>query len=221
MYVIICGGGKVGEYLATTLLKSGNEVAVIERDLETADELSVRLEGQYMVINGDCCDSRFQEDAGVRHADVLVATTGHDDDNLVCCEIAQRVFEVPRVIARVNSPRNQRIFRACGIESISSTALIANFIEEEAMLGGVSVVSSLAHSNVALFELVVPRMRFNTEGVNLLDVPLPDGSLVVAVSRADGAEVVTEDTMVYSGDKVIVAAYSDLTDEVRAAFRNL
>lgn len=221
MYVIICGGGKVGEYLAATLLKSGNEVAVIERDLETADELSVRLEGQYMVINGDCCDSRFQEDAGVRHADVLVATTGHDDDNLVCCEIAQRVFEVPRVIARVNSPKNQRIFRACGIESISSTALIANFIEEEAMLGGVSVVSSLAHSNVALFELVVPRMRFNTEGVNLFDVPLPDGSLVVAVSRADGAEVVTEDTMVYSGDKVVVAAYSDLTDEVRAAFRNL
>lgn len=221
MYVIICGGGKVGEYLATTLLKSGNEVAVIERDLETADELSVRFEGQYMVINGDGCDSRFQEDAGVRHADVLVAATGHDDDNLVCCEIAQRVFDVPRVIARVNNPKNQRIFRAVGIESISSTALIANFIEEEAMMGGVSIVSSLAHSNVALFEQVVPRMRFYPEGVELMDVPLPDGSLAVAVVRADGAEMVTEDTVVHSGDKVIIATYSDLMDEVRAAFRSL
>lgn len=221
MYVIICGGGKVGEYLAATLLKSGNEVAVIERDLETADELSVRLEGQYLVINGDGCDSRFQEDAGVRHADVLVATTGHDDDNLVCCEIAQRVFNVPRVIARVNSPKNQRIFRACGIESISSTALIATFIEEEAMMGGVSVVSSLAHSNVALFELAVPRMHKYPHGVSVLDLPLPEGSVVVAVSGSDGAEIVTEDTFISPGEKVVIAAYSDLMDEVRAVFRSL
>ena len=128
MYVVIAGGGKVGEYLATTLLNGGNEVAIIERNAEIADRLSMVLTGRYLIIRGDGCDSKYQEDAGVRKADVFVAATGQDDNNLVSCEIAQRVFSVPRCIARVNAPKNQRIFRALDIESISSTELIANLI---------------------------------------------------------------------------------------------
>ena len=101
MYIVIAGGGKIGEYLASVLLSSGNDVAVIEENLATADRLSVALQGRYLVIHGDGCDSKYQEDAGIRRADVFVATTGQDDDNLVSCEIAQRVFNVPRCIARV------------------------------------------------------------------------------------------------------------------------
>ena len=118
MYVVINGGGKIGAYLANVLLKSGNEVAVIEQNRRTADRLSVELTGRYLIIHGDGCDSKFQEDAGIRHADVFVATTGQDDSNLVSCEIAQRVFSVPRCIARVNSPKNMRIFHEVGIESV-------------------------------------------------------------------------------------------------------
>ena len=113
MYIVIAGGGKIGEYLASVLLSSGNDVAVIEENLATADRLSVALQGRYLVIHGDGCDSKYQEDAGIRRADVFVATTGQDDDNLVSCEIAQRVFNVPRCIARVNSPKNLRIFKDC------------------------------------------------------------------------------------------------------------
>ena len=128
MYIVIAGGGKIGAYLAGVLLQSDNAVAVIEEDLDTADMLSEVLEGRYMVIHGDGCDSKYQEDAGIRRADVFVATTGQDDDNLVSCEIAQRVFNVPRCIARVNSPKNIRIFKEVGIEFVSSTSLIANLI---------------------------------------------------------------------------------------------
>ena len=175
MFIVIAGGGKVGSYLASVLLQSGNEVAVIEETLKTADQLSVMLEGGYLVIHGDGCDSRYQEDAGIRRADVFVATTGLDDSNLVACEIAQRVFHVPRVIARVNNPKNLRIFREVGIECVSSTTLIANLIEEEALLGSVSVVSSLTHGNVALTEVVVPRMRHhsNEAGVDIDSLPFP------------------------------------------------
>lgn len=153
MYVVIAGGGKVGEYLATVLLESGNDVAIIEQDLETADRLSIVLEGRYLVIHGDGCDSKYQEDAGIRRADVFVAATGQDDNNLVSCEIAQRVFLVPRCIARVNNPRNSRIFREIGVESVSSTTLIAGLIEEEALMGSMSVVTSLTHGNVILAEV--------------------------------------------------------------------
>ena len=191
MYIVIAGGGKIGSYLASILLKSGNEVAVIEQKLTTADRLSMQLEGRYLVIHGDGCDSRYQEDAGIRGADVFVATTGQDDSNLVSCEIAQRVFHVPRCIARVNNPKNERIFREVGVECVSSTTLIANLIEEEALLGSVSVVSSLTHGNVALAEVVVPRMRHfsDEDGVLVEEIPLPDNALIAAVSSGGDVEV--------------------------------
>ena len=223
MYVVISGGGKVGEYLAGVLLSSGNEVAIIERDPEIADRLSMLLQGRYMSIRGDGCDSRYQEDAGIRKADVFVATTGQDDNNLVSCEIAQRVFNVPRCIARVNSPQNLRIFRALNIEAISSTELTASLIEEEALLGSVSVVSTLTHGNVVLISVTLQRFRNNDqkEGVSVDDVPIPEGSLIVAVEGSDGVSVVTEKTRLYPNDKAIVVAESSILDEVRAAFRML
>ena len=206
MYIVIAGGGKIGEYLASVLLSSGNDVAVIEEDLATADRLSVVLQGRYLVIHGDGCDSKYQEDAGIRRADVFVATTGQDDDNLVSCEIAQRVFNVPRCIARVNSPKNLRIFKEVGIECVSSTTLIANLIEEETLLGSMSVASSLTRGNVTLIEVV-----------------MPPKSMIVAVSPKDDddVEVVDDDTVMYAGDTAIVVADNEVLDDVRALFKGL
>ena len=223
MYIVIAGGGKVGSYLASVLLESGNEVAIIEDDRETADMLSVALEGQYMIICGDCCDSKYQDDAGIRRADVFVAATGADDTNLVCSEIAQRVFHVPRAIARVNSPKNLRIFREVGIECISSTTLIANLIEEEALLGSVSVVSSLTHGNVVLAEFTIGHLKHHSDddGITLGEIDMPEGSLIVGVAYEDDAEVANPDIVVYPGDQLIVAVDNDVIDEVRATFRSL
>lgn len=223
MYIVITGGGKVGSYLANVLLSSGNEVAIIDSDKDTANALAVALEGEYLVINGDGCDSRFQEDAGIRHADVFVGATGQDDTNLVACEIAQRVFRVPRVVARVNNPKNLRIFREVGVECVSATTLIAGLIEEEALLGSVSVVSSLTHGNVALSEFTVPRMRHHSdeEGVAIGDIDMPEGALIVAVAYEDDAEVASEDMVLYPGDQVIVVADKDVLDDVRSIFRGL
>ena len=216
MYIVIAGGGKIGEYLASVLLSSGNDVAVIEENLATADRLSVALQGRYLVIHGDGC---------IRRADVFVATTGQDDDNLVSCEIAQRVFNVPRCIARVNSPKNLRIFKEVGIECVSSTTLIANLIEEETLLGSVSVASSLTHGNVTLTEIVVPRMRHhsNEAGILVSSVPMPENSLIAAVSPKDddNVEVASEETVLYPGDKAIVVADNEVLDEVRALFKGL
>lgn len=223
MYIIIVGGGKVGEYLASILLEGGNEVAIIERSTKTADRLSMVLQGRYLIIRGDGCDSKYQEDAGIRKADVLVAATGQDDNNLVSCEIASRVYDVPRCIARVNAPKNQRIFRALGIECISSTELIANLIEEETQLGTVNVVSSLAHGNVVLVEMAIPHMSHhdNDEGVLAFDIDMPEDTLIAAVSSDDGVNVVGEETRLFPGDTAIIVADRDMIPEVRDLFREL
>lgn len=225
MYIVINGGGKIGEYLASRMLEQGNDVAIIERDQATADRLSADLPGRNLVICGDGCMSRFQEDADVRHADVFVSTTGQDDSNLVSCEIASRMFNVPRTIARVNSPKNLRIFREVGIECVSSTTLIANIIEEDAMLGGISVLSSLSQGNVALNEVTVPRLRrySESEGALAQDIELPEGCLIVAVQHADSSdmEVVGEDTHIFAGDVVVVASDTDRTTEAMQTLKQL
>ncbi len=223
MYIVIVGGGKVGSYLAQVLLSSHNEVAIIEDNPQSASLLSLMLEGQYLIINGDGCDSRYQDDAGIKRADVFVAATGQDDTNLVACEIAQRVFHVPRAIARVNSPKNLRIFREVGIECVSSTTLIANLIEEEALMGSVSVVSSLTHGNVSLSEFSIGHMRRHSDedGIAIGDIDMPEGSLIVGVAYEDDAEVASPDIRLYPGDQVIVVADNEVLDEVRAVFRSL
>ena len=225
MYIVINGGGKVGEYLAQRMLKSGNEIAIIERDARTADKLASTLSGPVLVVCGDGCMSRYQEDANIRKADVFVATTGQDESNLMSCEIANRTFNVPRVIARVNSPKNLRIFREVGIEAVSSTTLIANIIEEDAMLGSIRVLSTLTRGSIALNEVTVPHMKHHDdeEGVLALDVEMPDGALIVAVSSDDddNMEVVGEETRLYPGDVVVVAADTDLEQEAVSAIREL
>ena len=223
MYIVIGGGGKIGEFLAQTLLRDGHEVAIIEEDRDVTRRLVEILRGRVMVVHGDCCDSDIQEDAGTRHADILVATTGQDDDNLVACEVAQALYDVPRVIARVNNPKNEAIFRKLGIEGISSTTVISRMISDEAISGDMRTVLSLRQGDLVMFEVELPRRtRLSYEGgVRVADIDLPPGTLLVSVARDDTLETVSGETVLLAGDTVVVCVRSDLEDEARRALHDL
>lgn len=223
MYIAIVGGGKVGVYLANFLLNDGHEVAIIEAKESVAKILSETMQGPFLVICGDGCEVSRQEDAGVDHADIFVAATGRDEDNLAACEIANRVFDVQRCIARVNNPKNLRIFRRLGIESISSTALIARMIQEEAMLGSMSVAVAMTNDDLALIDITVPGMQYhdNETGVRTLDIEFDEGIRMVAVNHGDEIEVVGNNTIIHPGDEVIVAADTDKLTRAREIIRAL
>lgn len=223
MYIIIVGAGKVGEYLARTTLEAGNEVVVIEADKERADQMATTLQGRVLVINGDGCDSHYLEDADIRRVDIFVASTGRDDNNLVACEIALRVYSAKRCIARVNNPKNLRIFHKLGIESVSSTTLIAHLIEEEAILGSMNAVSTLTQGNIGLIEVPIAHLHTNDpmKGINAVAVEMPAGSRIVAVVKEDEPEVIDDDTMIYAGDTLIVATDVDMMRSVRAKLKAL
>ena len=144
---------------------------------------------------------------------------------MVSCEIANRVFNVPRCIARVNSPKNLHIFHEVGIECVSSTTIIAHIIEEDTMLGGISILSNLSHGNVQLDEVTVPHFKHNDEeeGVAVADVALPEGCLIVAVTRDEDneMEVVSPDTPLFPGDVVVLASDKDQTAAGCAAIKQL
>src|SRR3989337_250941 len=131
MYVIVVGGGKVGYYLAKELVEEGtHEVLVIEKDGAKCGRIAEELGD--IVLRGDGCEAATMEIAGFGRADMVIAVTGDDEDNLVSCQVAKVKFSVPRTIARINNPKNEEIFRRLGIDTtVSATAAILAQIEQE------------------------------------------------------------------------------------------
>ena len=130
MYIIIGGGGDVGYYLTKNLLNQGHEVLLLEKSAIRAQALGEEL-GQ-SIFRGDACEARTMEEAGIRRADVVIAVTGEDEDNLVICQMAKERFRVARTIARLNNPKHEELFQKLGIDvTISPTKAILSLIESE------------------------------------------------------------------------------------------
>jgi trk system potassium uptake protein len=198
--IVINGGGKVGSYLAAAMVKNEHDVTLIERRAEISEKVALEVPGA-LIILGDGCDVRYQEDAGVADAQVFVSVTGDDDDNLVACQIAQGVFSVPRPIARVNNPKNEAIFNALGIEGVSSTTIIARLIEEEVSIGDIITLQTLKKGRMALVEVELPASAEG--GRRIKDLKLPEDCVLVAVLRDEQVLIPRGETVLEPGDAVI------------------
>lgn len=130
MFILLIGGGKIGYHLVRTLIAEGHEVAVVERDAQVCEAISDQF--GVMTVHGDGTVPRLLREAGAVRADVVVAVAGRDQDNLVACQIAKHMHGVQRTVARVNDPRNDRLFAMLGVDArISVTALVARLIDAE------------------------------------------------------------------------------------------
>lgn len=219
MFVVIAGGGKVGRYIATDLIQRGHEVSIIERRRGRCETLVANF--PILVIEGDACDVEYLEQAQLDRADVFVATTREDDDNLVACQLARTEFGVRRVISRVNSPKNVEIFERMGIEAVSSTTLISRLLEEEVSVGDLIHLYTLKAGKIDLVEVRVPPAddprapppRF------VSDLELPLESVLVAIFREqDSSEQIIiprGSTEVRPGDQVVALTTPELEERLR------
>lgn len=202
MRIVVNGGGKVGSFLAMAMVKNDHDVTLIERRRDVSEKVAKEVEGA-LVILGDGCDVRYQEDAGAGDAQVFVSVTGDDDDNLVACQIAQGVFSVDRVIARVNNPKNEAIFTALGIEAVSSTTIISRLIEEEISIGDIITLQTLKKGQLALVEVDLPGRETAAVGKLIKELSLPEDCVLVSILREDDVLIPTGDTLLEMGDSVI------------------
>jgi len=207
------GGGKVGSYLARDLVGKGQRVAVIERNRETGERLAAEMEAA--VVFGDGCDLRYLEEAGVGEADVFAAVTGDDDDNLVACQLVRTYFRVSHVVARINNPRNEGVFRKLGVEGISSTSVIAQVIEERTTVGEIVDLYTLKKGGLVVVELDLPEDRCVSCGVPLCDLGLPRGCVLVSVIRGDELFIPKGDTLLEPGDAVIAVTRPEKESELK------
>lgn len=214
MYVIFAGGGKVSRFVALDLLEHGHEVAIIERVPHRVDDLL--REHDLLVIEGDATDVRDLSQTKPERADVFVATTHDDDANFVACQLAITAFEVPRVIARVNKPQNEELFRRLKIEPISTTSLISRLIREQLTGGDLMHLATLRAGEVNLLEIDIPA-TVQRRMPKFSEMSLPTQTIVACVFRDDEMLPVHPDMRFRPGDQVIALARPEHEEDLRSA----
>jgi trk system potassium uptake protein TrkA len=220
MFVLIVGGGKVGTYLTRALLKEDHEVVVIEKDPKKAQMMTNLLETDVAIV-GDGCDPVVLGQAGIARADVVVADTGDDEDNLVVCLIAKKQSKA-RCIARVNNPKNKMIFESIDtndpVTAISSTEIILGVIDEQVNARDLASIATLGKGELELVKLAVTKDS-PAETKRISELTLPRNSVIVAIERDSGELLIpTGDTVLRAGDGVIAMVQRGAIPAIRAAF---
>ena len=216
MYILTVGAGKVGWNLARELIDKDNEVTVVESDAQRYATVEEELE--HAVQYGDGSELWVLERAGIERAEMVIAVTGDDEDNILICQVAREKYGVERVIARCNNPRNLQHFELLGVKpAVSATDLILRLIEHEVPKYGPLHLLDLPQEQLEIIELEVSE-EANVAGKMVKDIGLPDGSLVVAVLRDGSGFVPLSDSVIQTGDEVMLVLDTGLEDEVTQLF---
>lgn len=218
MRVIIAGAGTLGQEMAMALTAAKNEVTLVDQD----DQLVERLKGHMraQVLHGDACEPTVLEEAGALKADVLVATTDGDEDNLVISLLAKRHFDVPRVVARVNSPENHWLFNdRWGVDvAVSASSTLLSLIQEATGSADTVGLLELGKAGVRLIETTLTE-ESSAVGKTLSEIKLPAGSIVATVIRSGEPNVPGGSFELEVGDEVLVVSEHATEAEVRTLFQ--
>jgi trk system potassium uptake protein TrkA len=216
VYVLIVGGGKVGWNLARELIDKGEEITLIESDRRRY--LVIEQELEHAVQYGDATELWVLERAGIQRADLVIAVTGDDEDNMLVCQVAKEKYLVERIIARVNNPRNLQHFKLLGIQpAVSATDLILRLIEHEVPRYGLVHLLALEEERLEIIELEVAGGA-PAAGQKVADVELPEGALIISVLRNGGGFVPKADTIIEAGDEVLLVLDPGLEERVTPQF---
>jgi trk system potassium uptake protein TrkA len=216
MYAIIAGGGKVGFFLARELIEQGHEVLIIEQIAERAEFIANELGN--VVLRGNADEASTLAEAGAERADVVIAVTGDDEDNLVLLQVAKRRFGTQRTIARINDPRNEELFRMLGIDAtVNATQVMLSVLEQEIPQANLVPLLRLRNTDIEVVEALVAAGSQVT-GIPLREIDLPPESSVAVVIRSGSAFFPDGATVLKAGDEVVALTRSVHEPRLRSLF---
>lgn len=212
MNVIVVGGGKVGFYLCKTLIEHGHHPLIIEKNKQNCEYAANHLDIPTIHADGSTIESLTLAKAD--EADALVAVTGLDQDNLVSCQLAKKVFHVKKTISRVNNPKNVDIMRRLGVDiPISSTDNIARLLEREIDSARIKSLLSLNRGEASLSEIQIPE-NYVLHGKRLFELDIPEDAVVAAIFRKESLIIPRGNTQIISGDRILVIAKDRVIHEL-------
>src|ERR687891_3022755 len=216
MYVIIVGAGEGGWNPAPGLLEKGNEVTLIEGDRDRY--LTVEQELEHNIQYGDATELWVLERAGISRADLVIAVTGDDEDNMLICQVARDKYLVDRIIARVNNPRNREWFELLNIKPyVSATDLILRLLEHEVPEYGLVHLLDLPEERLEIIEMLLPDDS-RAAGQRVGDLEMPEGSLLISVLREDRGFVPGPDTVLEAGDEILAVLDPTVEEDLTSYF---
>ena len=216
MKVVVAGAGNMGRHLALDLAGRQHEVILIEQDTGAATRARLELPESVTVLLGDACEPYVLEEAKLGQADVIVAATGDDEDNLVVSLLAKQEFAVPRVLARVNHPENEWMFtEQWGVDTaVSPPHILTSLVEEAVSVGDLVRLLKLERGKVSLVELTLEEGS-HAVGRPMYELRLPLDSAIVAIVRAEHVVIPQPETVLAAGDEVLAIATPEVEEELR------
>lgn len=217
MRIVVAGAGNIGKFLAEDLASRHHQIVLIEQERDIAAKAKSELPAATLV-HGDACEPWVLERAELARADVLVAATGDDEDNLVISLLGKQEFAVPRTVARVNHPKNAWLFNdSWGVDiPMSPSHILTSLVEEAVSVGDLVKLFQLEHGHVSLVELTLPEDS-PVAGRHVFDLRLPHDTALVAVIR-DGHVIIPEpETPLTAGDEILAIATTEAEDAFRAS----
>lgn len=212
MRSIIIGGGKVGYYLSKTLLERNYDVSVIEKEKDVCQYFANTLD--VTVVLGDGSTAKALKKAGAERCDSVIAVTGEDEVNLVICQMAKRLFDVKKTIAKVNNPKNVDTMRFLGVDiAISGTDNIIKQMEREVDNSRIKELMPI-NGKTAVFEVIIPE-NYVYDGKMIVDIKLPDGCNIISITRGEELIIPRGRTKLLSNDKLLIVSSISAANEVR------
>ena len=220
MYIVVVGGGRLGYYLSKALLNEGHEVVIVEKEASFCKIINDEMGG--VCICGDGCETTILAEVGTGRADMLIAVTGDDEDNLVACQVAKHKFNVPRTIARMRNPQNEAIFKKLGIDvTVSSTNVILEHIQEEVPTHPLTHLLTIRDRELEIVEIKITPEAAAT-GKRVRELSLPEGCrLALVIPEKQKPRVPTNDTLLQAGDRIIAVITPEAEETLRTALSGI
>jgi trk system potassium uptake protein TrkA len=218
MYIIVVGVGRLGYYLIKALLEQGHEVLGIEKNAAVCETVTDELGS--VCLRGDGCEIAKLNEAGTDRADMLIAVTGDDEDNLVACQVAKHKFNVPYTIARIRNPKNETLFKKLGIDAtVSATNIILEYIEQEVPTHPLTHLLTIRDKGMEIVEVRIPP-KSTTVGKPVKELSLPLESMLSLIIRKHQKPIIPEaNTILQAEDQIIAVTTPESEEVLRAALR--
>ncbi len=214
---IIIGGGKIGYYLTKTLSENDYDLSLVEADKEISKQVANTLDAT--VVWGDGTSATTLEKAGVKNCDAVIAVTGRDESNLIICQMAKKLYNVPKTVAKVNNPKNVEALKKLGVDIVvSGTELIIRHLEHEVDNSRIKELIPLNDGKAAVFEVKLPS-DYVYDGRELSDIRLPDGCNIISIQRRDEFIIPRGKTKLMSDDMLLIVSTTGVANEVKRVLK--